>query len=56
MINRNNKELTARYIGNKAIQYVYKGTRLIWSAITSCFGSGVWYNDKGWSNNDAWKN
>ncbi len=56
MIYRNNKELTARYIGIKAIQYVYKGTQLIWSAISSCFGSGIWFNDKVWNNNDAWKN
>ena len=56
MIYRNNKELIARYIGIKTIQYVYKGMQLIWSAISSCFGSGVWFNDKVWNNNDAWKN
>ena len=56
MIYRNNKEQIARYIGTKAILYVYKSTQLIWSAISSCFGSGMWFNDKVWSNNDAWKN
>ena len=56
MIYRNNKELIARYIGIKTIQYVYKGMRLIWSAISSCFGNGIWFNDKVWNNNDAWKN
>lgn len=56
MIFRNGKELTARYIGTKAIVYIYKGAKLIWSAVSSCFGSGMWLNDKIWDNNDTWKN
>lgn len=56
MIIRNGKELKERYWGRRAIQYVYKGALLVWSAISSCFGSGIWYNDKVWNNNDPWKN
>ena len=56
MIIRNGKELRAKYWGNKTIQYIYKGIRLIWTAISSCFGSGIWFNDKVWNNNDTWKN
>ena len=56
MIIKNQKEVKERYLGIRAIAYVYLGTKLIWSAISSCFGSGMWLNDKPWSNEDAWKN
>ena len=35
---------------------IYRGARLVWEAINSCFGSGAWFNDKPWSNADGWKN
>lgn len=53
---RNGKELKARYWGTKVIQYIYSGSKLVWTSISSCFGSGVWFNDKVWNNNDSWKN
>ena len=56
MIIKNNKELIARYYGSKVIAYVYQGAKLIWGAINSCFGSGLWLNDKIWKNDDTWKN
>lgn len=56
MICLNGKELTARYIGTKAVSSVYYGTKLVWEAISSCFGNGSWDNDKPWSDNDAWSN
>lgn len=55
MIYKGDIEVIARYYGSKIITATYKGTKLIWEAINSCFGSGAWYNDKGWSNNDGWK-
>lgn len=56
MIFYNTKELTARYLGNKEITAVYKGARLIWEAVKSCFGKGFWYKEKLWNNKDLWKN
>jgi len=56
MITKNNIELTARYYGLKTISAVYRGTRLIWEAINSCFGSGYWVREKAWSNTDSWRN
>ena len=56
MIIKDRKEITERYWGIKPIAYVYFGIKLIWSAVSSCFGSGIWLNDKPWSNDDAWKN
>ena len=44
------------YYNGKAIQELWKGTRLIWQSIRSCFGSGAWRNDKPWLNDEGWKN
>ncbi len=56
MIHRNLKDLFARYIGQKKILEIRKGNRIIWQAITSCFGAGFWRNDYPWKNEDCWKN
>lgn len=56
MITRNSIELSARYYGTKVISAVYLGSRLIWEAVNSCFGSGFWIREKAWSNTDSWRN
>lgn len=40
----------------QVVQEIYKGARLVWTGIRSCFGAGFWINDKPWLNDDAWKN
>ena len=55
MIFKNGKEISAVYIGQKAIQAVYHGAVLVWQAVRSCFGSGVWIEDKPWLDDEAWK-
>lgn len=40
----------------KIIAAVYKGAKLLWQYIKSCFGRGYWINDKMWSDKDAWAN
>lgn len=50
------KELSASYYGKKAIVAIYKGARLVWEAIRSCFGKGYWIDTHSWDNGDAWKN
>ena len=55
------RQVTSIYVGknkteSKVITAVYKGLKLIWQYIKSCFGRGYWINDKQWSNRDAWKN
>ena len=56
MIIRKGIDLTARYYGTKAITAVYRGARLIWEAVNSCFGSGYWVREKARSQTDAWRN
>lgn len=56
MINKNKKEIIALYKQGKSIQAVYKGVYLVWQAIRSCFGSGIWVNEKPWFNDEGWKN
>ena len=34
---------------------VFHGARLVWQAIRSCFGSGVWLEDRPWLDEDAWR-
>ena len=56
MIFKNGHEITFISKGNKTIDAVYKGGRLVWQAVRSCFGAGYWRNDKPWINNEAWRN
>lgn len=56
MIRIGSKELTARYIGRKAVSAIYIGTRLVWQAISSCFGAGSWDSAQPWSHTDGWEN
>ncbi len=56
MIIRNGKELSGRYYNNKQVSAIYKGIKLVWSAISSCFGAGVWINKYPWKNQDVYRN
>lgn len=55
MIYKNNLELTARYYGKQAITAVYHGAKLVWEAISSCFGSGMWLGARPWKGTDGWR-
>lgn len=56
MIHKNGKNLWARYYGRKAILFVYRGIKLIWRSVRSCFGGEGWDNNQPWDNNDGWNN
>ena len=56
MIKYNNKEIYEIVKSQKQIAYLRKGLVLIWTAIRSCFGTGIWYQNKKWIGTDKWKN
>lgn len=56
MIRIGNKEISMAYYGSIAVQAIRRGAHLVWTAIRSCFGSGVWASQKPWIGSDAWKN
>jgi hypothetical protein len=56
MIQISKKEIISLYKQGKPIQAMYKGVHLIWQGIRSCFGSGMWINEKPWLNDEGWKN
>lgn len=39
----------------KTISYVYYGANLVWQAVRSCFGSGIWISQKTWLGEESWK-
>lgn len=57
--NDKGKALAIFYIGKKRIASVYsiinKKARLLWQAVRSCFGSGIWRSNKPWIGNEKWK-
>lgn len=55
MIFKNNKELSTIYLGEKPLVAIYKGARMIWQAVRSCFGRGYWIGSKPWIGTDKWK-
>lgn len=56
MIFIDRKELESSFIGRTVVIQIYKGVKLVWEAIKSCFGAGYWKNDAPWSNTEGWKN
>lgn len=52
---KNGKSISIRYYGNKLLVAAYKGLRLIWSSVRSCFGSGGWRDDRPWIDGEGWK-
>lgn len=55
MIYKKNKTATAVYFGKQALSAIYKGSRLVWQSVRSCFGSGVWVGKKPWIGKEKWK-
>jgi hypothetical protein len=56
MIYKSGKQISQLFYRGKAITAVYHGAELIWQAVRSCFGSGLWLNLKVWEDADPWKN
>lgn len=55
MIYKDEKEIIGVFKGDVPISAIYKGDKLVWQAIRSCFGSGAWINERPWLGEDPWK-
>lgn len=51
----NQHNIIAKVISGTHLQAVYHGLRLVWQAVRSCFGSGVWIGNKPWIGSEKWK-
>ena len=56
MINQNRTEVTGVFKLKVPVQAIHRFGVVLWQAVRSCFGSGVWVNEKPWINDEAWKN
>ena len=50
-----NKEITEVYTQNRVIATIYKGSKILWEAVRSCFGSGMWLINKPWLYKEGWR-
>lgn len=55
MIYKGTRGISGAFFGSRPIQAVYKGLRLVWTGIRSCFGSGRWIDERPWIDSDSWK-
>lgn len=56
MIYKGQNETVTIYKGSRIVAEIRKGIKLVWQAIRSCFGRGMWVNAKPYNNTDGWKN
>lgn len=55
MLRTGEGNIGAVYAGHRVISAVYAGARLVWQAVSSCFGAGFWQGGKPWKGTDGWK-
>lgn len=55
MQNYNQHSMVAKIINSRPLAAVYHGLRIVWIAVRSCFGSGVWIDEKPWIDDEFWK-
>ena len=47
-----------RYVSSRrmlATAAIYKGSRLTWEGVRSCYGKGYWIEEKPWIDEDKWR-
>lgn len=49
------KPVKSFFLNGKYLSSMYKDGKLIWQAVRSCFGSGVWIGAKPWIGEEKWK-
>lgn len=56
MLNIEGKNVGSMMTGGKLMSMLVTTGKVIWQAIRSCFGTGIWKSDKPWIGDDNWKN
>lgn len=56
MLNHLTKQIVSMHHLGRGIALVYHAGHLVWQAVRSCFGSGVWVSSKPWIGSEKWKN
>lgn len=56
MIEYKGRTPIAVHYKGKVIGAIYQGSKIVWEAISSCFGSGWWRSIMPWRNSEMWKN
>lgn len=55
MIYKEGKQVSGIHWKGRIVSVVRKGTVVVWEAIKSCFGKGMWIGNKPWIGTDRWK-
>lgn len=55
MIRKGANEAGGIYIGRKAVTAAYRGARMVWELVSSCFGAGYWRGEQRWKGSDGWR-
>lgn len=54
-IYKGGREVSKVAKGARQLAAMYKGVSLVWMAVRSCFGSGLWIGSKPWIGTEKWK-
>lgn len=54
MIYVRNHNIVGIFSGSKVVTALYKGSKLIWTKIISCFSKGYWIDKYQWTDNISW--
>ena len=49
------KEVIGLSKGTVSLSELRRGIVIVWQAVRSCFGSGIWVSQKPWLGSEKWK-
>lgn len=56
MLWKNGKKIAVLMQNGIKKSVLWRGGKVIWMAVRSCFGSGIWKSEKPWLSEEKWKN
>ena len=55
MLYRNGKKIVSMMVNGKRLSILRRPNAVIWQAVRSPFGSGVWHGERLWDGSEKWK-